>query len=114
MPPFTLPEITLRSAAAVPPMVLSGLDTARPNDPFGLATLPEFPFRTFPHSEINTWYRDLLASWVYPGSCLATRDPHHKEAARAAYTHVPLAPTPVPIRLHRAKLQQLPVHRHRL
>ena len=33
------------------------------------------------------WYRDLLASRVYPGSCPATRNPRHKEAAHAAYTH---------------------------
>ena len=43
------------------------------------------------------WYCVLLASRGYPGSCPATRTPRHKEAAHAAYTQLPLAPTPVPL-----------------
>ena len=68
----------------------------------------------FSRGWISMWYCDLLASRVYPGSCTATRTPRHKEAAHAAYTHLPLAPTPVPLRLHRAHLRHLPHHRHRL
>src|SRR5688500_9067923 len=43
-----------------------------------------------------------------------SRTPRHKEAAHAAYTHLPTPPTPVPIRLHRADLRHLPPHRRRL
>ena len=60
------------------------------------------------------WYRVLLVSRVYPGSCQATRILRHKEATHAAYTQLRLAPTPVPARLHRPHLRHLPHHRHRL
>src|SRR5262249_32805809 len=73
-----------------------------------------FRFRTFPRSWISMWYRDPLAPRGYPGRCSTTRTPRHKEAARAAYTRLRFAPTPVPVRLHRADLRHLPPHRHRL
>src|SRR3954465_15994680 len=72
------------------------------------------PVSHFSRGWISMWYRDLLASRDYPGRCSATRTPRHKEAARAACTHRPLAPSPVPLRLHGADLRYLPPYRHRL
>src|SRR4051812_26084878 len=66
------------------------------------------PVSHFSRGWISMWYRDLLASRDYPGRRSATRTPRHKEAARAAYTHLPLAPSPVPLRLHGADLRYLP------